>query len=79
MIRRNESDAPIKVDRGERRLNNRWENRKRAIKKHHGVNITWCFFKWWAITGSNWFHREHDWKEQKRRANHSESRMQEVK
>ena len=39
-------------ERGCRRLNDRREKRKKAIRKHHGADHVMLSF-WWAITGSN--------------------------
>ena len=50
-------------ERGCRRLNDRREKRKKAIKKHHGADHVMLSF-WWAKTGSNWFRSEHHLKEQ---------------
>ncbi|MBD8953473.1 MAG: hypothetical protein EGQ71_00230 [Dialister sp.] len=50
------------VSRGCRRLYDRREKRKKAIKKHHGADHVMLSF-WWAITGSNWFRSEHHLKE----------------
>ena len=50
-------------ERGCRRLNDRREKRKKAIKKHHGADHVMLSF-WWAMTGSNWFRSEHILKEQ---------------
>ena len=47
-----QSDAQMIVSRGCRRLNDRREKRKKAIKKHHGADHVMLSF-WWAITGSN--------------------------
>ena len=51
------------VSRGCRRLNDRREKRKKAIKKHHEADHVMLSF-WWVITGSNWFRSEHHLKEQ---------------
>ena len=47
-----QSDAQMIVSRGCRRLYDRREKRKKAIKKHHGADHVMLSF-WWAITGSN--------------------------